>query len=117
MIKKASNWLVDKRVWFFLVSCTLALLTLLFLHGSVYRYIRNVNGIWETPKDTRTHGVFLIYKVISISSLGVLLIASALYLCALVRDKNKDNIVFIAFISFFILLITISLIVLGVKYV
>ena len=117
MFRKVINWIIEKRHLLFLLMCLFILITFLYLHGSVYRYVRNVNGIWEYPKDKRTHGVFYIYKIICFITIGVSVITITPYSISFIKEKNKDNLAFIGFISIFVMLIAISLLVLGVKYV
>ena len=117
MFKRVVNWIMKKRHVLFLILCLFILATFLYLHGSVYRYVRNVNGIWEYPKDKRTHGVFYIYKIICMITISFSVITITLYLISLIKEKKKDNFVFIIFIFVFIALIAVSLVVLGVKYV
>ena len=117
MLKRIINCFVKYRIWFFFVACLCFLATVLYLHGSVYRYVNLINGHKILPKDTRSIGVFHIYIWIAICSLFFSFFTGILYVFSKNQIGKNERIIFLIVIVFFIVLVSISLFVLGVFYV
>jgi len=117
-IKRITNWCIRNRLWFFFVACFAALITFLYLHGSVYRYvIHPVEGGRIIAHDERSLGTFKTYAWIAGISI-FLSILSALFFIFKGDKTNKKE--FYSFLSIIILLFSLevaSIVILGVFYV
>ena len=116
-MKRIIECYIKYRKWFFFLACVLTLVTLLYLHGSVYRYVVYINGVRKLPQDERTFSVYHIYIWLSLITLFLQILAGIPYFFVKKPDSKIENNIIISFISILIILIVTSMVVLGVFYV
>ena len=112
---------IDKIIKFrhilYFISCLLILFSILFLHGSIYRFVQHIDGKEIIIKDDRSIGVFNIYLVISLTTIVFVLFNLVIYLINVIRNNIKTDLVFIILLTIFLIILIISLIVLRIRYV
>ena len=117
MLKRIIRCFIKYRIWFFFVACLCFFTAVLYLHGSVYRYVNLINEQKILPKDTRSHGVFAIYIWIAAISLFFSIFAGIPYIFGRNEIKKVETFVFSINLLIYVILITTSLLVLGIFYV
>ncbi len=116
-MKKISDFIIKNRNLLFFVSCFFFILSILYLYGSIYRYVVIKDGEPFLPRDARTTVVFNVYLIISLVTIVISLLSLVPYLVCFIKGEKKTNVFFIGTIVFFILVLIVSLIVLRVAYV
>ena len=117
MIKRIIEYWFKYRKWFFFIACIFTLIAVLFLHGSVYRYVNIINGVKKLPKDARAIGIYYIYIWVASISLFTLIFAGIPYFFCKNITSKAERLTYSIIIVLLILLISVSLFVLGVFYV
>lgn len=116
-MKKIADFLIKNRYLLFFVSCFFFVLSILYLYGSIYRYVVIKDGEPFLSRDARTTVVFNVYLVISLVTIAISLLSLVPYLVSFIKCEKKINVFFIGTIAFFVLMLIVSLIALRVAYV
>ena len=117
MKKRIVDWFVKYRIWFFFVACVLTVFTIMYLHGSDYRYVLHINGIRKLAKDARSIGVFRIYICLASISIFSLFFAGIPYVFAGKSISKCEKLIYLITIGVLIFFMAFSMLIIGVYYV